>query len=133
LLYVPNLVILDQPVLNYSKGHFESIPGDYVFDEVRIPITTDSNVEKASGILEGIVKKLDEPYIMEARKMFNKGFPRFLEEATSSPRVLVHIEPQRIWIKGKFVAPVKDRNDLRSDILLRFLSEADESSGIKLA
>ncbi len=133
LLYVPNLIILDQPVLNYSKGHFEAIPGDYVFDEVRIPITTDSNVEKASDILEDIVKKLDEPHIIEARKMFNKGFPRFLEEATSNPRVLVHVEPQRIWIKGKFVAPVKGRNDLRSDILLHFLREADGSSGIKLA
>jgi small-conductance mechanosensitive channel len=133
LLYVPNLIILDQPVLNYSKGHFEAIPGDYVFDEVRIPITTDSNVEKASDILEDIVKKLDEPHIIEARKMFNKGFPRFLEEATSNPRVLVHVEPQRIWIKGKFVAPVKSRNDLRSDILLHFLREAAGSSGIKLA
>ena len=133
LLYVPNLIILDQPVLNYSKGHFEAIPGDYVFDEVRIPITTDSNVEKASDILEDIVKKLDEPHIIEARKTFNKGFPRFLEEATSNPRVLVHVEPQRIWIKGKFVAPVKKRNDLRSDILLQFLKEADGSSGIKLA
>ncbi len=133
LLYVPNLVILDQPVLNYSKGHFETIPGDYVFDEVRIPIRTDSNVEKASDLLESIVKKLDDPYIEEARKMFKKGFPKFLEEATSNPRVLVHIEPQRIWIKGKFVAPVRGRNDLRSNILLQFLSKANESSDIKLA
>lgn len=133
LLYVPNLVILDQPVLNYSKGHFKAIPGDYVFDEIRIPITTDSDVEKASDILEDIVKKLDEPYIVEASKTFKKRFPKFLEEATSNPRVLVHIEPQHIWIKGKFVAPVKERNDLRSDILLQFLREADESSGIKLA
>ena len=133
LLYVPNLVILDQPVLNYSKGHIEAISADYVFDEVRIPIKTDSDVEMAAELLENIIKKLDEPYIAEARKMFKRGFPKFLEEATSNPRVLVHIEPQRIWIKGKFVAPLRGRNDLRSDIMLEFLSKINESELIKLA
>jgi small-conductance mechanosensitive channel len=133
LLYVPNLVILDQPVLNYSKVHFETIPGDYIFDEVRVPITTDSNVGKAGDLLERIIKKLDEPYVTEAGKMFKCGYPKFLEEATSNPRVLVHIEPQHIWIKGKFVAPVKGRNDLRSAILLEYLEEVNRNSDIKLA
>jgi small-conductance mechanosensitive channel len=133
LLYVPNLVVLDQPVLNYFKGHFEHIPGDYVFDEVRIPIKPESNAEKASEILETIIKKHDEPYVEQAGKMFKKGYPKFFEEATSNPRVLLHLEPQRIWIKGKFVAPVKVRNDLRSKIMLEFLKEACDGSDIKLA
>jgi len=133
LLYVPNLIILDQPVLNYSKGHIEAIAADYVFDEVRIPIKTDSDVEKAAALLEGIIKKLDEPYIAEARKMFKRGFPKFLQEATGSPRVLVHIEPQRIWIKGKFVAPLRGRNELRSNIILEFLSKVDDDATIVLA
>jgi small-conductance mechanosensitive channel len=133
LLYVPNLVILDQPVLNYSKGHFETIPGDYVFDEIRIPIQTDSDAEKASDLLETIIKKLDEPCLAAARKTVKRGYPRFMEEATSGPRVLVHIEPQRIWIKGKFVAPLRGRNDLRSSILLEFLDSINETSDIKLA
>jgi len=133
LLYVPNLIVLDQPVLNYFKGHFEHIPGDYVFDEVRIAIKPDSNAEKATEILETIIKKHDEPYVREAGKMFKKGYPKFFEEATSAPRVLIHIEPQRIWIKGKFVAPVKVRNDLRSKIMLEFLKQGTCSSDIKLA
>jgi small-conductance mechanosensitive channel len=133
LLYVPNLVILDQPVLNYSKGYFETIPGDYVFDEVRIPITSESNVPKASDMLEKIIKNLDEPYIAAARKAFKKGSTKFVDEATGSPRVLVHIEPQRIWIKGKFVAPLRKRNDLRSEIMLQFLKEINGSPDIKLA
>jgi small-conductance mechanosensitive channel len=133
LLYVPNLIILDQPVLNYSKGHIAAISADYVFDEVRIPIKTDSNVSKATDLLENIIKNLDAPYIEEARKTFKKRFPKFLDEAASSPRVLVHIEPQRIWIKGKLVAPVRGRNDLRSKIMLQFLKEANENSDIKLA
>ena len=136
LLYVPNLIILDQPVLNYSKDYstgLETIPSDYMFDEVRIPLTTDSNVEKASQLLESILKSQDEPYVKQAGQAFQNGYPRFLDEAMSGPRVLIFIEPQHIWIKGKFVAPLESRNDLRSSILLQFLKEASASSDIKLA
>jgi small-conductance mechanosensitive channel len=136
LLYVPNLVILDQPVLNYSKDYstgLEAISSDYMFDEVRIPLTTDSNVEKASHLLEKILKSQDKVYVKQAGKVFQDGFPRFLDEAMSGPRVLVFVEPQHIWIKGKFVAPLESRNDLRSSILLQFIKETKTSSDIKLA
>ncbi len=136
LLYVPNLIILDQPVLNYSKDYstgLEAISSDYMFDEVRIPLTTDSNVEKASHLLESILKSQDKVYVKQAGKVFQDGYPRFLDEAISGPRVLVFVEPQHIWIKGKFVAPLESRNDLRSSILLQFLKEAKASSDIKLA
>jgi small-conductance mechanosensitive channel len=136
LLYVPNLIILDQPVLNYSKDYstgLEPISSDYMFDEVRIPITTDSNVEKASHLLERILKSQDEVYVKQAGQVFKNGYPRFLDEAMSGPRVLVFVEPQHIWIKGKFVAPLESRNDLRSSILLQFIKEAASSSDIKLA
>ncbi len=136
LLYVPNLIILDQPVLNYSKDYstgLEAISSDYMFDEVRIPLTTDSNVDKASQLLESILKSQDEVYVKQAEQVFQDGYPRFLDEAMSGPRVLVFVEPQHIWIKGKFVAPLESRNDLRSSILLQFIKEAKTSSDIKLA
>jgi len=47
--------------------------------------------------------------------------------------VLVHIEPQRIWVKGKFVTPVRTRNELRTRIYLHFLKEIGNSSEIQLA
>ncbi|MCJ7514582.1 MAG: mechanosensitive ion channel family protein [Dehalococcoidia bacterium] len=136
LLYVPNLIILDQPVLNYSKDYstgLEAISSDYMFDEVRIPLTIDSNVEKASQLLESILKSQDEVYVKQAGQVFQDGYPRFLDEAMSGPRVLIFVEPQHIWIKGKFVAPLESRNDLRSSILLQFIKEAAASSDIKLA
>jgi small-conductance mechanosensitive channel len=136
LLHLPNLLVLDQPVLNYSKDysvHSETISSDYMFDEVRIPITTDSNVEKASELLDCILKSQDEVYVREAGQMFQEGYPQFLTEAKTHPRVLVYIEPEHIWIKGKFVAPLRGRNDLRSRILLEFLKEMRASSDIKIA
>lgn len=136
LLYVPNLIIMDQPVLNYSKdytGHDKPITSDFIFDEVRIPITTESNVIKASQLLEEIVKSEDDIHIKEAGRIFKNGYPRFLDEATNGSRVLVYIEPHHIWVKGKFVAPLHGRNDLKSRILLRFFKEIEDSKDIKLA
>lgn len=136
LLHVPNLVILDQAVLNYSKDYSDRqgpFSSDYMFDEVRIPITLDSNTQAATELLEGIMKGEDETYINEALQIFRDGYPRFLEEAMSGPRVLVYVEPQRIWIKGKFVAPVRGRNEMKSRILLQFFQRAKAQSDIKLA
>ncbi len=136
LLHLPNMMILDQPVLNYSKDyseHSQAVSSDYMFDEVRIPLTTDTNVEKASRLLESILKRQDEVYLREAGRVFQNGYPQFLKEATNSPRVLIHVEPEHVWIKGKFVAPLRGRNDLKSRILLDFLKEANTDSDIKLA
>ena len=136
LLHVPNLVILDQPVLNYSKDYsvdYKAIPSDYMFDEIRIPLTPNSNVEKACSLLEAILKSHDEVHVQGAEKAFQNGYPRFLNEALRGPRVLIHIEPQHIWIKGKFVAPVRGRNELKSTILLRFIEDIESTSDISLA
>jgi len=136
ILHVPNLLILDQAVLNFSKDYSVNcnyISSDYMFDEVRIPISTSSNAQSASEVLERILKAEDQIYVAEASRMFQEGYPHFLDEATQGPRVLVSVEPQRIWIKGKFVAPVRHRNELRSKILLRFFQETQASPDIKLA
>lgn len=136
LLHVPNLIILDQPVLNYSKDysvHSKTISSDYMFDEVRVPITSDSNAQRASELLESILKRQDETYVREARRMFQNGYPRFLDEAAAGPRILVHVEPQHIWIKGKFVAPLRGRNELRSKILLQFFREINTTEDVRLA
>lgn len=135
ILHVPNLVILDQPVLNYSKDytiHQQAVTSDYMFDEVRIPVTCDSNVAKASEILEGILRVEEHVHLREAREMFRNGYPRFLSEAAGGPRILVHIEPQHIWINGKFVAPIRGRNQLRSRILLEFMERIKTNPDVKL-
>lgn len=136
MLHLPNLLILDQPVLNYSKDystHFEMISSDYLFDEVRIPITPDSDAEKAVHLLESLLKNHDQDCIRKATQIFENGYPKFLDEAKTGPRVLVHVEPEHIWIKGKFVAPLRGRNDMRSRILLDFFREIKNDPEIRLA
>jgi small-conductance mechanosensitive channel len=135
LLHFPNQILLDQPVLNYSKDysiHYTTISSDYMFDEVRIPLTPGSNIQKAIQVLEEALSKKDDVYIQEAKRIFEDGYPRFLNEALNGPRVQVYIEPGHVWIQGKFVAPLKGRNDLRSEIFKQFIEKIKGDKDISI-
>ncbi|MBI4200474.1 MAG: mechanosensitive ion channel [Chloroflexi bacterium] len=137
IVHIPNLLILDQPVLNYTKDfsvHHRLIRSDYIFDEVRIPITADSDVEQAIATLGAVLKEQDAEHVERAIAFFGEHFPDFMREAQGRPRVLMSIEPKQIWIKGKFVTPVPTRNDLRTQIYLDFLRRIGQLNGrVKLA
>lgn len=135
IVHLPNLVILDQPILNYSKDYLskgDKVQSDYIFDEIRLPISSDSNAEAACHLLDAIIKDQEKDYLADACNTFEDDYPNFLKEAISGPRVLVFVEPKHIWVKGVYVAPLKRRNRLRSDIFMRFLKEAGNRPDIKL-
>ncbi len=135
ILHIPNLVLLDQPVLNFSKGCVKgnkTMQCDYIFDEIRIPISSDSDITAAASLLEDIINTEDEEYLRQSIIVFAENYPSFLREAETDRRVLIHVEPDKIWLKGKFVAPYRVRNDLRTRMYMRFIEESRAGGKIKL-
>ncbi|MFA5399445.1 MAG: mechanosensitive ion channel domain-containing protein [Dehalococcoidia bacterium] len=136
ILSIPNLIVLDKPVLNFSKSYEkkgQKLQCDYIFDEIRFPVSSDSDIARAALLLEEIINKEDCEYLALAKEAFRENYPAFLHEAESSRRVLIHVDEQRIWLKGKFVAPYRLRNQLRTKMYLHFLERAAQESNIKLA
>lgn len=138
ILHIPNLLVLDNPVLNFSKNYERNkkiLQCDYIFDEIRIPISSDSNITTAAKLLEDIINTEDKEHLKKSKSEFCDNYPAFLKEAETNRRVLIHIEENRIWLKGKFVAPYKIRNELRTSMYTRFLEHIsqDKDSNIKLA
>ena len=124
IVHVPNLVVLDQPVLNFSKDYSikeELISCGYIFDEIRIPITPKSDAKKASGILADLLKEVNQDFIKDAKVAFSDGLPNFMQDLESGPKVTIHIDEKNIWIKGRFVTPISKRNDLKTRISMGFL------------
>ncbi len=135
ILHIPNLLLLDQPVLNFSKGCVKgnkTMQCDYIFDEIRIPISSDSDITLAASLLEDIINSEDEEYLRQSKVVFAEDYPSFLREAETDRRVLIHVEPDKIWLKGKFVAPYRIRNDLRTRMYMRFIEESRAGGKIKL-
>ena len=128
VLHIPNHVVLDQPVLNFSQdfttdGRF--IACEYVFDEVRIPLPDGIGLVKARNILEKILHEEDRVFVEKAKDSFGRNSPNFLHEATQSPRVMVFVDGSHTWLVGRVVTPVRVRNDLKSSILIRFMESIE--------
>jgi small-conductance mechanosensitive channel len=135
IVQVPNLVVLDQPVLNFSKDYDineKLIKCEYIFDEIRIPLKPNSDIKKAAGILEELIKTENQAFMNEAIKIFEKGLPNFVEDIECGPKITIHIDEERIWIKGKVVTPVRHRNELRSKISLEFIDRIKCDSSIQI-
>jgi small-conductance mechanosensitive channel len=136
ILHVPNLIVLDQPVLNFSKNYEKNckiMQCDYIFDEIRIPISSDSDIAHAVWLLEDIINGEDAVYVKQSKEAFKDNYPAFLHEAESDRHVLIHVDENRIWLKGKFVTPYGLRNELRTKMYLRFIEHIKNDAAIKLA
>ena len=123
-LHIPNLIVLDQPVLNYSKTYSvkdKLIKCNLIFDEVRIPITTQSDLRQAVQLLGDIITEEDRGHLAQAKLTFGGDYPNFVREAEDGPRIILHVESQRVWLKGKFVTPYETRNQMKTQIYLRFI------------
>ncbi|MGA2159742.1 MAG: mechanosensitive ion channel family protein [Dehalococcoidia bacterium] len=136
VLHVPNLIVLDKPVLNFSKNYQKNcimVQCDYIFDEIRIPISSDSDIAHAVWLLEDIINSEDADFVKQAKAAFKDNYPAFLHEAETNRRVLIHVDENRIWLKGKFVTPYSTRNELRTKMYLRFIDHIKNEATIKLA
>lgn len=131
VLHIPNHVVLDQPVLNFSqnftaRGQF--IRCDYMFDEVRLPLPGGVPLGWGRKLLEEILRQEDHTYVEKVAELTGKDSPSFIEEARHSPRVMVFTDTTNTWLVGRFVAPVRGRNDLKSVITGRFLEAIESGS-----
>ncbi len=135
LLSLPNLLVIDQPVVNYSKDYSikdELIECGYIFDEVRIPLRPKSDIAKAVAILEELLWAENSTFIKEAMNVFHKGMPNFLKDIENGPRVTIHIDQERIWIKGRFVTPIRSKNELKTKIGLDFIQRIRGDGSIEI-
>ncbi len=128
VVHVPNHIVLEQPVLNFSQdfsvgGRFVSC--EYIFDEARIPLPSGMSVKNACDLMGRILREEDAQYVEQAKVFFGRDIPNFLPEVEQSPRVMVFADSGHTWLVGRFVAPVRGRNALRSLITQRFLEAAE--------
>ena len=72
IVHVPNGMILSQPVANFTKGMF------YIWDELGLTVTFESNWQDAKSILEEIVERHTGHLAEDARKQIETASTRFL-------------------------------------------------------
>lgn len=126
LTSIPNGATLSEPVYNYTRDHH------YIWEEISIPITYDSNWQKALKLIDSIVTEHTKDATAKAEESITHiGEKYYLSKRDTEPNVFVSMTDNWIDFHIRFVTDVRTRrvthNEISQKILSAILSEKDIS------
>ncbi|MFP4459265.1 MAG: mechanosensitive ion channel family protein [Candidatus Zixiibacteriota bacterium] len=124
LVHVPNGILFEKQSYNYTKA------SNYIWTEVSVVITFESNWKKAMDITTGLIKTRGEKFADKAKKQFLIDSTQYLiKHGTLTPISYLRIVDSGVKINVRFLVPVRQRRNLESglqeDILEAFAKYDD--------
>lgn len=121
---VANSYIFSSPVYNYTSSF------EFLWDEITIPLTFESDMQLAREILLDLADKHTDKYIDQAEQSWNQMRRDFkLEDASLENQVFLNLNENVPEISLRYVVDYQERRTVKdklySDIFKRF-SETDE-------
>jgi len=128
LTIIPNSNVLTNNVNNFTKDH------NFIWDEISLPITYDSDWRKASDIILEIVNKQTENIATQADKEITKlGEKYYLPKKPVDPVIFLTLTDNWINLNIRYVTDTKERRIIRDKLSKLILSEIEKSKNIKIA
>jgi len=128
LSIVPNGTVLSTTINNYTKDN------NFIWDEIAIPITYDSDWKEAVTKILGIVKEGTAEIAGQAQKAISGlGQKYYLFERTVQPEIFFTLTDNWITFNVRYISDVRDRRTLRHNLTETILSEIQNSKNIKIA
>ena len=124
IVRITNSFIFKEPVFNYS-GDFP-----FLWDEIIVPIKTNSDYNYARAVFEKIVNEVQGEYAKSASKKWVKMTEKFkLENAQVMPMVTMSFDQNWITFVLRFVVDYKKRRSTKDIISVKVLDAIRESNG----
>jgi len=124
IVHIPNGKVFLEPQANYSAGF------EYIWNEIRVNITFESNWEKAKTILEEIINELAEDIPVKAKKEIleaSKNYMIYYKHLT--PIVYTSVKEFGVRLTVRYLCNPRTRrgseNQIWQRILKAFASEKD--------
>jgi small-conductance mechanosensitive channel len=128
IIHVPNGKVLSDPIANYDKGF------RYIWSEIPVTITFESNWKKAKRILEGIAARHSEQLNEQVEKELLEASRRFLIAYTKlTPIVYVRVADHGIRLTLRYLIRSRFRRGSESAIWQDVLEEFGTESDLHLA
>jgi len=128
LTIIPNGYVLSNAVNNYTKDH------NFIWDEIVIPITYDSDWKEAYNIILSIVKKETENITDQAEKEISKLEEKYyLHKRDVEPAIFLTLTDNWITFNIRYTTEVKRRRLLHNRLSQIILDEIQKSKKIKIA
>jgi small-conductance mechanosensitive channel len=125
IMHVPNKMVFDEVITNYSQGF------RYVWNEIPVLVTFESNWETAKAILQEIVNRHAAALSGDAGEQFRQAARRFMIEyaTTLDPMVYTRVEESGVLLTLRYLCEYHSRRSTEhviwEDILQAFAQESD--------
>lgn len=128
LVVVPNHQFFKQNIYNYTRDF------DFIWDELQLPLTYESDWQKAIKISLSTAKKIQKSSVPIAKKeMTSLSKKYFFNEAELAPKVYVQFTDNWVKLSLRYVTPVKERRELQSKLSTDLLKKFEKEKDIEVA
>lgn len=128
LTIIPNGVVLAGTIQNYTRDF------DFIWDEMTIPVTYDSDWNEAAQKILEIIKTETRDVIVNAQKTMERIEGKYYFTRRSlEPSIFMSLTDNWITFGIRYVTDVRSRRDLHNRIGRLILSEIAKSPKIKIA
>lgn len=128
LVHVPNGVVFNQPVANYTEGFA------YIWDEIAVLITFESDYKLAKTILLDILKE-DAPdtHGMAGQRIRETASKYSIKIGTLTPTVYVSVRDSGVLLTARYLVETRTRRGAEDKIWQAILDAFNETEAIALA
>ncbi|KLO24094.1 mechanosensitive ion channel family protein [Marinitoga sp. 1155] len=128
IIHIPNGIIFNQNLANYTKDF------KFIWNEIPILITFDSNWKKAKGILLDIAKKHAEHLSKEAEEKLKKAAAKYMIYYKKlTPIVYTSVKDSGILLTIRYLCQPRKRRGSSHEIWEEILEEFSKHSDINFA
>lgn len=125
IMHFPNKTVFNEVVTNYSQGF------KFIWNEIPVLVTFESNWEKAKVILQDIVNRYAVKPGADVERQFRHATQRYMidYETMLAPAVYTHVEDSGVLLTLRYLCDYRSRrtseHDIWEDILKAFAQEPD--------
>jgi small-conductance mechanosensitive channel len=128
LLIIPNGLVISHPLYNYTRDH------SFVWDEISIPLTYDSDWRRAKDLILGIVIKETASTTMQADAEIERiGEKYYLPKKVVEPSAYIAFTDNWITLDVRYVTDARNRRILRSRLSELILSTIENEDKITIS
>jgi small-conductance mechanosensitive channel len=128
VLHIPNRKVFNEPLANYSKGFA------YIWNEIPVQITFESNRLKAKEILHTIAKKHAAHLSADARERVREAARRYMINYENlTPTVYTRVEASGVLLTIRYLCDPQQRRNSEHGIWEDILAAFDEQVDVSFA
>ena len=128
LTIIPNGVVLTGTVHNYTRDF------DFIWDEINMPLTYDSDWNQATQMILNIVKAQTAEVVDNAQKTMDRLEGKYyFTKRSLEPSIFLSLTDNWIQFSIRYVTDVRKRREIHNRIERFILTELSKNKNIKIA